>query len=191
VTYDHEDWFSRHIPNWTTWFAELAGKRHIIGVEVGSFEGRSARWLLEHVLTGVESRLYCIDPYSRAGMEDAGTGGAAPQAYKRFDENVLSVFQNVTLIRGTSRNVLRHWDRGTCDFIYIDGSHLARDVLVDCVLAWPVLSVGGLMILDDYTWRAGPEGTLPWVAIDAFAKVMAPYLMVVHCGDQVCLRKLA
>ena len=32
--------------------------------------------------------------------------------------------------------------------IYIDGSHLAQDVLTDAVMAWKLLKTTGIMILD-------------------------------------------
>lgn len=38
------------------------------------------------------------------------------------------------------------------DLVYIDGSHMRVDVLVDAVLAWPLLQPGGLMVFDDYEW---------------------------------------
>jgi hypothetical protein len=36
------------------------------------------------------------------------------------------------------------------DFVYIDGSHLASDVLEDAVLSWAVVQVGDMIIFDDY-----------------------------------------
>ena len=36
--------------------------------------------------------------------------------------------------------------------VYVDGSHHARDVLQDAVLAWGLLRPGGYMIFDDYGW---------------------------------------
>ncbi|MCZ6464828.1 MAG: class I SAM-dependent methyltransferase [Proteobacteria bacterium] len=38
------------------------------------------------------------------------------------------------------------------DFIYIDGCHEAACVLLDAVLSWDLLKVGGTMIFDDYVW---------------------------------------
>ena len=36
------------------------------------------------------------------------------------------------------------------DYIYIDGSHMPKWVLIDAVLSWDLLKKGGLMIFDDY-----------------------------------------
>ena len=46
---------------------------------------------------------------------------------------------------------------GLFDLVYIDGSHSAKDVLLDSLLAWRLLRPGGAMIWDDYEWA------LPWV----------------------------
>jgi cephalosporin hydroxylase len=66
-------------------------------------------------------------------------------------------------------------DKDVCryDFIYIDGSHLAKDVLTDAVLAWQILEPGGYLAFDDYTWTEKPRQEAnpldnPRLAIDAF-----------------------
>ena len=43
----NEDWFSGHIPLWETLFADRKGCPRLAGLEIGSYEGRSASWLLE------------------------------------------------------------------------------------------------------------------------------------------------
>ena len=62
------------------------------------------------------------------------------------------------------------------DLIYIDGSHTAADVLIDAVLAFQLLRVGGVMIFDDYLWSMEPALSvdplnMPKPAIDAFAAI--------------------
>jgi len=62
------------------------------------------------------------------------------------------------------------------DFIYIDGSHQAPDVLCDAVLAFKLLKTGGTMAFDDYLWTneltTAPEILkCPKPAIDAFVNI--------------------
>ena len=54
------------------------------------------------------------------------------------------------------------------DFVYVDGSHLALDVLVDAALAWRLLSPGGVLVFDEVAEEAnqGGEHTSPLVAED-------------------------
>ena len=62
------------------------------------------------------------------------------------------------------------------DFIYIDGSHQAPDVLFDALLGFELLRVGGIMVFDDYLWQEPLEGgtdpiPCPKIFIDAFTNV--------------------
>src|SRR3989344_7436900 len=45
------DWFSRHIPLWEKRLAEFRGQPAVHFLEIGSWEGRSAGWLLTNILT--------------------------------------------------------------------------------------------------------------------------------------------
>ena len=78
------------------------------------------------------------------------------------------------------------------DFIYIDGSHTAPDVLTDACMAWPLLKEGGLMVFDDYLW--GPRRDIlhrPKLAIDAFTNIFAETAEIIHVGYQLVVRKKA
>ena len=76
------------------------------------------------------------------------------------------------------------------DFIYIDGSHIAKDVLTDACMAWPLLKPKGLMVFDDYLW-GDPRDILhrPKPAIDAFCNLFAEEAEIVHVGYQLVVRK--
>ena len=72
---------------------------------------------------------------------------------------------------------------GAFDFIYIDGSHAAPDVLADAVLAFALLRVGGVIAFDDYVW--GPEEgqgpfNSPKLGIDAFVNTYIEKLRIVR-----------
>jgi len=53
---------------------------------------------------------------------------------------------------GRSDAMLRDLPHDHFDYISIDGSHEAADVLSDAVLSWPLLKTGGLICFDDYEW---------------------------------------
>ena len=76
------------------------------------------------------------------------------------------------------------------DFIYIDGSHIAKDVLTDACMAWPLLKPKGLMVFDDYMWGS-PRDILhrPKLAIDAFTNLFAEEAEIIHAGYQLVVRK--
>ena len=77
------------------------------------------------------------------------------------------------------------------DFIYIDGSHIACDVLADAVLSWNLLKDNGIMILDDYEWDYFEEEfNNPRIAIDSFLKCYQSQIEVFYKRFQVAVRKL-
>ena len=78
------DWFTHNASEWPRLVASYAGQPNLEFLEVGSFEGRSACWLLKHALTGEGSRLTCIDLF-----EDA-MGGADPDMPSAVHEGSTS-----------------------------------------------------------------------------------------------------
>ena len=180
------DWFSRHIPLWQMLLAEFAG-RPVLALEIGVFEGRSTRWLMENVLTHPESRLFYVDTFEgspeHAGMQLNGLE-------LRFAGNLAEYRSKLVGYHGRSFDGLRQLPSSYFDFIHIDGSHLAPDVLSDTVLSWPLLKAGGLLAFDDYEWSAFSDPRQrPKLAIDAFLTVHHGTYDVVHKGYQVWVRK--
>lgn len=170
------DWFSSHIPNWERLLRPLAGQP-IQALEIGSYEGRSAVWLLQEILTHPESRLTCVDIWDQEAVQS------------RFRANVQETGrgQQVIECQGDSVRALRPLT-GPFDFIYIDGSHEARDVLTDIAYAWPMLREGGLLALDDYKWVGDVEFP-PQSAIDPFLQLWMTQIKVLHKGRQVIVRR--
>jgi predicted O-methyltransferase YrrM len=171
------DWTTPHCQQWV---AALSGRinQTLQILEIGSFEGRSARFFLE---TFPQAHVTCVDTFS-------------PKRSAKFDHNVRPYRRRVTKRAGRSAAVL---DRLTAesrryDVIYIDGDHRRVSVLADSVLAWHLLKLGGLLIWDDYLWEAEqPSDTRPQHAIDIFCSAFAPCLRELHWGYQVIVEKTA
>ncbi len=83
-------------------------------------------------------------------------------------------------------------DKYKFDFIYIDGSHIAKDVLTDACMAWPLLKTKGFMVFDDYAWKPPGFTTIqrPKIAIDAFVNMFEDELVVSFTGYQLIVRKV-
>ena len=150
-----QDWFSYHIPLWKRVLEPFVAKP-IRALEIGVFEGRSAVWLLDHVLTHPESTFTWIDPFigptHRVGIDHPNDLEA------RFRNNIGRFGGKTQGYVGRSQEVLREFSSVRFDLIYIDGAHFAPDVLADAVLSWPLLRSGGLMGFDDYGWVHGGDG---------------------------------
>jgi predicted O-methyltransferase YrrM len=93
--------------------------------------------------------------------------------------------------------LLSQQPRPQFDFIYVDGSHQAADVLLDASMAFRLLRLGGIMVLDDYLWHETQAGnrdplTVPKMAIDAFINCHFNRLRIVPAPlYQIFLQKLA
>jgi predicted O-methyltransferase YrrM len=185
------NWFSGNASQWETMLAEYAAQPHLNFLEIGSFEGRSACWLLRNILTDPTSRLTCIDLFP----ETLGPGDGMPRMAtpdKTFDANIAATGQGaqVTKLRGASEALLRTLAADAYDFIYIDGSHNAPYVLSDAVLSWYLLKVDGLICFDDYEWMPEyPPLERPAAGIDAFMQLYAGLFEVTYTGYQIALRK--
>lgn len=198
-----KDWFNWAPEVWKQLIPLLPGEpggRNFL--EIGSFEGRSMTWIAENMSDG-GGYIDCIDTWE-GGEEHSEEDMAAVEA--RFDRNVEIVAQKypaftVKKYKGLSTFELARIygefipvpEPGATkfyDFIYIDGSHVAKDVLTDACMAWPLLKPKGLMVFDDYMW-GNPRDILhrPKPAIDAFTNIFAEEAEIVHVGYQLVVRK--
>jgi predicted O-methyltransferase YrrM len=181
--------FTRHIPVWEPYLQGLEGCEARI-LEIGSFEGMSACYFLWRL---PDARVTCIDSF--AGTSGIGAVGEDLTDLECiFDRNVSLVDgSRVRKVVGDSGRVLFDLavDDERFDLVYVDGSHLALDVLVDAALSWHVLSQGGIMIFDDYRWEFFGAGRLVRTApaIDAFLTVVQDDSEIFWKNEQVILAK--
>lgn len=189
-----KDWFSWAPEVWTQLIPMLPGEpgqRRFL--EIGSFEGRSAVWIGEHMMQGGDY-LMCVDTWE-GGEEHSEED--MQEVYRRFRRNMeklatLKEF-NWNVNQSTSAQALAEEVYDFClpyHFIYIDGSHQAKDVLTDACMAWQLLAPGGIMVFDDYLW-GNPRDVLhrPKIAIDAFTNIFAEELQVIHSGYQLIVKR--
>jgi len=188
------DWFSKNIPIWEEHVLPFAGRENYSVLEVGSWEGRSACWLLEHVLTHPTARLTCVDTWGGCAHHDLED--VITEVEKTFDRNIAAVSgtAKVTKVKGPSQHVLRGLPLQLFDLVYIDASHLAPNVLTDAVLCWELLKDGGMLIFDDYQWKSPAHDRKnpliePKIAIDAFLRIFGPHLHVIEKGRQMLATK--
>lgn len=191
-----QNWFqyAEHIwPELIKHLPERKGGRRYL--EIGSFEGRSAVWIIENMMS-TGDQLVCVDTWE-GGEEHANVDMAAAEA--RFEANIQRArgrvgMRDVIKIKSSSSKALAQQLSGVAvpfDFIYIDGSHQAPDVLSDAVMAWKLLKLGGIMVFDDYLW-GDPRVPLhrPKIAIDAFMNIYGAQINVMNIGLQMAIKKV-
>lgn len=186
------DWFSHNIVRWERYLSHLAGRNNVLALEIGCFEGRATTWLLENILTHRTSRITVIDTFE-GGMENIDHKDKIDNLRNRFESNISSWKNKVKILVGYSYEKLRAIKvKPIYDFIYIDGSHVAKDVLEDAVLSWRLLKVGGILTFDDYRdWNFYNDPLLcPKMGIKAFLSIYENQYEIVDEDYQIAIRKL-
>lgn len=157
-------------------------------LEIGSYEGASTCYLIDKLAKQKDIEIHCIDTWE--GSIEHQSGGVAQtdmsQVERRFRKNTGIAISNadykVTLEirkRRSDRELAKLLSDGKqnyFDFIYVDGSHQAPDVLCDAIISFRLLKINGILIFDDYLWAEPlPYGVdpirCPKSAIDAFTTI--------------------
>ena len=164
-------------------------------LEIGSFEGASACYIIEKIAAQKNIELHCIDSW-RGGSEHQRDGNYETNmsdVETRFHHNVQLAMKkvkydvNLSIHKGLSDeilcNLLTQTKGSYFDFIYVDGSHEAPDVLLDALLSFKLLKINGVIAFDDYLWQENPDSTpdvlhSPKIAIDAFTNIYCQKLRI-------------
>jgi predicted O-methyltransferase YrrM len=143
-------------------------------LEIGAFEGKSSVWFIDTYLNHPDSSITIIDPY----LETDTTTNVESGTFNIFKHNIKNtkLLDKVIFHKEKSKDILVNLNRinpkndyscydiytsqekilpysklkSSFDIIFIDGSHLKKDIIVDIVLTWDLLKKDGYMILDDY-----------------------------------------
>jgi predicted O-methyltransferase YrrM len=165
-------------------------------LEVGSYEGASACYLIDKVGKRKSMEIHCVDTWE-GGIEHKVSKGAREEmraVEERFKKNIQTAKSQATnkveVVVHRSRSdmalsgLIANGKEGYFDFVYIDGSHQAPDVLCDALLGFRLLKVSGVMVFDDYLWQEHlPYGNdpirCPKLAIDAFTNIYCRKLKII------------
>ena len=173
------DWFTDHIPVWEQFLTAFKDKADVRYLEIGVFEGRSAVWMLENILTHPSARLTAIDIFPD-DLQDRFVGNIDKSGFR----------DKVEIFKGKSQEKLRELPLASYDLIYIDGSHRAKHVFLDTALSWDLLKDGGLLIFDDYLLNTElPSDLIPKGSIDTFLMAFGDEIELLHHGYQIIVRK--
>lgn len=187
-----QDWIHNKdiIPHWERLLSHLKGS-DLNMLEVGCFEGMSTVWFLENILTSDNSKITVVDTFEGDSQTKEIAKTLDGTRY-RFLENTKRFRNKIRLLIATSNDMLpKIYD--SFDLIYIDGSHLAEDVLSDMVLSFRLLKKGGIMIMDDYEmWYKDKDNVIyePAIAINAFVSCYANKIHRLHVGWQYIFQKV-
>ncbi len=164
-----------YIDQFEAWHEHLATDAPVRVLEIGAFDGVSANMMLDAIFTHPQSQVVAIDPY-HADPTTPEVDASTRDTFLR-NARIGGHQERIKLLQGYSFDLLPAMAHASFDVIYIDGSHFARHVLEDAVLAMRLLKPGGIIGFDDYLWISpsdpGDPTASPKVAIDAFERVYA------------------
>jgi predicted O-methyltransferase YrrM len=170
-------------------------------LEIGSFEGASTCYLIQK-LSNEPLEIHCVDTWE--GGEEHQSGQSCEYdmvgVEKLFHKNIDVVknknvdlylhkgFSDVEMSKLVSGNYINYFD-----FVYIDGSHAASDVLCDAVLGFRLLKIGGVMVFDDYIWHTQSKDLhqSPKLAIDSFVNLYWTKLEITTTPCQLIVQKIS
>ncbi|PPQ86581.1 hypothetical protein CVT25_006187 [Psilocybe cyanescens] len=171
-----QDWFSHNIASWTALFPLIQSKRPRV-LEVGSWEGRSAVFLLNSICKN-GGEIVCIDHF------DLLQTVAGQERYSKINQNLALTGQKYRILPQFSVPALME----------VLSEETADDTMLDGELVWRLARKGAIIIFDDYHWDKEPEDSMhhPKRGIDAFLTLhQGEYERLTDESDyQVVLRKL-
>jgi predicted O-methyltransferase YrrM len=184
------DMVSINFATWEPYLKGLEGRSARI-LEIGSFEGMSACYFLWRL---PDAHVTCIDTFT-GGPSFAALAADVSGMEEAFDRNVSLVDAGRVrkLVGDSGQHLLALLDEGSrFDFVFVEGSDLALDVLVDAALSWQMLIPGGHMVFDNYLWRS-PLGEDPLFqpapAVHAFVDLVGNHCQVLVQEKEFILRR--
>jgi predicted O-methyltransferase YrrM len=182
------DWFSVNIPNWKKYLSRFVNVPEINALEIGSWEGRSACWLLDNVLTHESARLTCIDTWQGSAENANFDKFLLLFLQERFDVNISLTGHPEKVIKKVNRSleVLPSLSSNSYDLIYVNSFYNSFDVLWNAVLLWKLLKVGGIIIFDDYAWNKKNK-----MDVDHFIGGYSSQIKIIHKWCDVFIEKLS
>jgi predicted O-methyltransferase YrrM len=184
------DYFAGHIPTWQCWFDTTIQQRPIRILEVGSWQGGSALWLLDQVIAERGGSITCVDTWE-GSSEHAFLGPLGLNLEELFDANISRSGhgQHVQKHQGCSQDVLPQLAGQFFDFIYIDGAHEADLVLQDALNAHPLLAPGGFLVFSDLAYSCADAQQNPTHGINTFLELAGDAYEEIERGTQLLLRR--
>jgi predicted O-methyltransferase YrrM len=172
-TFTH-DYFSGHISDWQDWFERFITKAPIRILEIGSWQGGSTLWLLDHIIGPRGGRITCVDTWE-GSSEHTFLNSLGLSLEELFDANIArsGKSEHVHKLKGSSHHILPELPPASFDLIYIDGAHEAQAVIQDAIHSHRLLAPGGFLLFDDLDYSFADSNQNTARAIDFFTNTFA------------------
>ena len=172
---DNKLYFANNVRLWLDNMPDLIGKPNVT-LEIGALYGAASVFILD---------TYCKVAGSHHHIVDINTNAI-------IEHNIRPYLDRCSYHVGESSDLLRTFPKDSFDFAYIDGNHMAKNVLEDAVNCAYLVKPNGYIVFDDYTWGlSDPKHCQPRTGVDGFMWAYEKYFDAIHVGHQVILKKKA
>lgn len=174
-------------------------------LEIGCCEGQSLIWMLENIL-GSGGYAHGIDPYSNRKFQNQFNEHKSRllknlDCYFKSRDDIAQVTMDfspsqIALARMVGARKVAAWDcpepdgfnGAQFDMALVDGDHRAGECLVDSVLAFGLLRIGGIMVIDDLRRRWFRQRPFVYEGVQAFLMAFEKrYTVLFRAQNQIGL----
>jgi predicted O-methyltransferase YrrM len=159
-------------------------------VEIGSFKGKSTCWMAKALqLASANEKIAAIDPHINTHNIKVVPDYKEDSSFDDFLNylKIHGVSQYVEPIKQTSEDAAKNWNQ-PIKLLFIDGSHLYDDVMLDLKLWEPWLNIGGIVAMHD-TKPFGPRVEVRWAMNDYIVKSKR-FKELLQLENMACFTKL-
>lgn len=189
-----------HQKRWEQRFGFMKRKNNKI-LELGCYKGEMSKWFSDNLLDNKNSELHCVDTWEGSIEYKKNFNNVK----KKFKNDIEKTFKKhikdskhptkVKIHKCTTTNYfLKFFSKHKnpfFDLIYVDASHDARNVILDAILSFKSLKIGGHIVFDDYEWNKMPKNyERPKVAIIAFNHIFRDNIKIIHKGYKMIIKKV-
>lgn len=160
-------------------------------LEIGVWRGDSLVWMMAAVLTHWKSRAWAVDPWlplrRHPTLPPMWTAEDMESHFLRARKRLRQFGKRCKLVRSMSSVWLRHVNLPPhwFDIVYIDGDHYGPALLDDIVLTWPLLKIGGVLVIDDYRTARKKQHQVRETVDAVMETVYGQYVERLFCNWQV------
>lgn len=183
-----QNFTDRHSHNWKKISKKFIGKPNVKMLELGTFEARSSKYFLDHILTGKNSNIVTVDVKPDITKYSKDNIKIMDASYSNFE------FVKENFITFLAKEIA---DNKKYDIIYQDGGKISLTTLYQLICSYYLLKSGGILIIDDYEWvnknnnknfKRNNDDT-PKKAVDTFIEFVKNDITILHKGYQFILKK--
>lgn len=146
-------------------FRQLKGRRKLVGVEIGVYEGINAKYFLKELDIEFVFLIDSYVAYKRYAPKKLGSKANLERAEKVAHAILGNYGHKIKWIKKKSTEAAEIFVDGTLDFVYIDGNHAYDFVKEDIRLYYPKLKENGLLAGHDYDMKSVKK------AVDDFGEI--------------------